>query len=110
MLRKKKVVLRQEKSKDGFRYLGVEIKDNGDLVFEGQDLGAGVEDAFGASEYEWYWTVKAQDIPKFQKAIGSGANILKSLKKSFSDQDAAKIYEFMQGNEIPFESYSRVGD
>ncbi len=110
IFRKKKVILRQERSKTDYRYLGVEIRENGDLAFEGQDLGSGVEGAFGASEYEWYWTVKAQDIPKFQRVIGSRSNILKSLKKSFSGQNAAKLYEFMQDNEIPFESYSRVGD
>lgn len=110
IFRKKKVILRQEKSKTDYRYLRAEIKENGDLAFEGQDLGSGVEGAFGASEYEWYWTVKAQDIPKLQKAIGSRSNILKSLEKSFSGQNAAKLYEFMQDNEIPFESYSRVGD
>ena len=110
IFRTKKVILRQEKSKTDYRYLGAEIKENGDLIFEGQDLGSGVEGAFWASEYEWYWTVKAVDIPKFQNAIGSSSNILKSLKKNFSGHNAAKLYEFMQDNEIPFESYSRVGD
>lgn len=110
IFRKKKLILRQEQSKSNYRYLGAEIKANGDLVFEGQDLGSEVEGALGASEYEWCWTVKAVDIQNFQDSLGSGSNILKSLKKNFSGQNAAKLYEFMQENGIPFESYSRIGD
>ena len=110
IFRTKEVILRQERSKTDSRYLGAKLKENGDLVFEGQDLGSGVEEVFGASEYEWYWTVKAVDIPKFRSAIGSSSNILKSLKRDFSGHNAAKLYEFMQDHGIPFESYSRVGD
>ena len=66
-------MLREERSTDDYRYLSAELKENGDLVFEGQDLGSGVEGAFGCSEYEWSWTVKANDIAQLQQAIGARA-------------------------------------
>lgn len=110
ILKAKKVTLREERSESGYRFLGAEIKDNGDLVFKGQDIGSGVDDAFGYREYEWCWTVKAKDIDLFKKAVGSNVNILESLKKNFSNENAAKLSEFMRNNNVPFESFSRVGD
>lgn len=110
LFKKKNVVLREERKLGDYRFLGVEIKSNGDLVFEGQDLGSDVEKAFGAKEYEWYWTINESDIPKFQKAIGGKGGILTLLEKNFSNEKAAEIYQFMQENEIPFDGYSRIGD
>lgn len=110
LFKKKKVILREERSTGDYRFLGAEIKKDGNLVFEGQDLGSGVESAFGCSEYEWYWTVKKQDIPKFKEAIGGNGNILKLLGENFSGKKAANLYEFMQNNNIPFESWSRIGN
>ncbi len=107
---KKKIILREEQKSGDYRFLGAEIKENGNLVFEGQDLGQGVEDAFGCSEYEWYWTVEKQDIPKFKEAIGGKGDILKLLGKNFCNENAANLYEFMKNNNIPFESWSRIGD
>tara|TARA_R110000787_G_scaffold47962_3_gene115922 strand:- start:422 stop:763 length:342 start_codon:yes stop_codon:yes gene_type:complete len=109
-LKKKKIILREQRHAGDYRYLGAEIKDNGDLVFEGQDLGTTVENVFGHREYEWYWTIKASDIAKFQDAIGSQDNILKLLQKHFTNDKAAGLSQFMQAHNIPFESWSRIGD
>lgn len=106
----KKVVLRNEKTANDYRYLSAEIKENGNLVFEGQDLGSGVEGAFSSSEYEWYWTIKSDDIHLFKNAMGTNGNILTELKQTFSNENAAELYEFMNSNNIPFESWSRIGD
>ena len=97
---KKKVILREERKSGDSRFLGAEIKDNGDLVFEGQDSGTGVEKAYGCTEYEWYWTVKASDIPKLQKAIGDEGKILTLLQQNFSNEKAAGLYKFMQDNNV----------
>ena len=105
-----KIVLREERTGTDYRYLGAEIKENGDLVIAGQDLGSGVEGAFGASEYEWSWTVKANGITKLQEAIGGEGSILALLKQDFSDENAAGLHDFMSSKNIPFETWSRVGD
>jgi hypothetical protein len=106
----KKIILRQEGSKNDSRYLSAELKNNGDLVFEGQDIGNGVKAIFGMSEYEWYWTVKATDIETLQNALGSQGPILELLKQNFSNEKAADLYAFLNNNNIPFESWSRMGD
>jgi len=66
------VVLRDQDDADGTRYLDATIDKAGRLVFEGQDVGAGVERAFGEGyrEYEWRWTVKTDDIPAAVAALG----------------------------------------
>jgi hypothetical protein len=35
----------------------------GDLVLEGQDIGPGVEKFFGDSDYEYWETIKAEQVP-----------------------------------------------
>ena len=106
----KKVVLRKERSESDYRFLSAEIDENGDLVIDGQDLGGGVDSAFGCSEYEWSWTVRAKHIGQLKIALGSRRNILRTLKKRFSDQKAAGLYEFLQKSKVPFEGWSRIGD
>ncbi len=49
--RPNKVILRRNRDQRGYRYLAAELQSNGDLVFVGQDLGAGVSDSFGCCEY-----------------------------------------------------------
>jgi hypothetical protein len=41
-------------------YLSAYIDNSGDLILEGQDLGPGVEEHWGDSDYE-YWTIVAND-------------------------------------------------
>lgn len=110
LCKKKKITLREERKSGDYRFLGAEIKENGDLVIEGQDLLRGIEGAFGCTEYEWYWTVKKPDIQKLQKAIGEKGNILSLLESHFSNEKAATLYDFMQKHNIPFDSWSRIGD
>ena len=108
--KKSKITLREERKSGDYRFLGAEIKDNGDLIFEGQDLGKGVKGAFGCTEYEWYWTIKKSDIPKLQQAIGGVGNILSLLEEHFGNKKASALFEFMLKHDIPFESWSRIGD
>lgn len=66
------VVLREQDDTDGSRYLDATIDKAGRLVIEGQDLGAGVEHAFGEGyrEYEWRWTVRVDDLAAAVEALG----------------------------------------
>lgn len=110
IMNKKTIVLREERKSGDYRFLGAEVKDNGDLVFEGKDLGSGVKAVFDCVEYEWYWTIKAANIPKFKDAIGENGDILELLEKNFSHEKAAGLSDFMNKNDIPFEFWSRIGD
>lgn len=106
----KRIVLREEKSANDYRYLGATLDDNGDLVIEGQDLGDGVQASFGCREYEWIWRIKAKDLPALERLLPNGANILEKLAQKFSNEQASQLYDFLQANTIPFEGWSRIGD
>jgi hypothetical protein len=42
--------------------------------------------------------------------MGGKGNIIDLLEKNFCNEKAADLYEFMQKHNIPFESWSRIGD
>ena len=105
-----KTVLREERLDGDYRYLGIEQKANGDLVFEGQDLGPGVEQAMGTREYEWTWTIKAQHVLALKQALGADGEILSVLKQHFANDKAAGLYNFLNTHQIPVETWSRSGD
>lgn len=105
-----KIILREEQFVDDYRYLGVELNKDGDLVFEGQDLGKSVKEYYGSIEYEWIWTIKAKDILLFENAMGKHGNLLRNIEQEFSGEKAKDLYEFLQKNKIPFESWHRIGD
>lgn len=105
-----KIILREERTKDDYRYLEAKINKDGDLVFEGQDLGEGVKSYYGCIEYEWIWTIKAEHLPLLEKAMGKTGNILKNIELEFGGHKATNLYTFLKENNVPFEVWSRIGD
>jgi len=76
----KSIVLRNSRG----RFLKASIKTDGDLVIEGQDIGAEVEAFFGYSEYEWAWTISAKDCDRLLAALGGEPDLLSALGERFS--------------------------
>ena len=105
-----RVVLRDESTSEDTRHLSASYSESGDLVIEGQDFGAGVEDAFGYREYEWAWTIKEPDLAALSAALSDGSNLLDALARRFSGPNAAFLFMFLTENKIPFEKWSRIGD
>ncbi|MGH9602506.1 MAG: hypothetical protein ACRD24_08975 [Terriglobales bacterium] len=50
--------MREERSPDDVRLLDALINDEGDLVFDGYDLGKSVEEFWGDRDYEWWLYVR----------------------------------------------------
>jgi hypothetical protein len=105
-----RVVLRDERTPGDTRNLSASHSSDGDLVIEGQDLGAGVEHAFGHREYEWVWTIAQADVPALSTALSENGDILDALARRFSGPDAAHLHSFLTENRIPFKTWSRIGD
>lgn len=124
----KRVILRNTCDRLGTQFLSVLMTDFGDVVVEGQDVGDGVEDCFGAGvrEYEWSWTVRKADVRRLAKAlkVPSGflgplkgwfsnkpaKTVLDELETQFSGERSAGLHRFLETHRIPFESWSRLGD
>lgn len=112
MTKERSVVLRDTRDEDGTRYLEARIEENGDLTIQGQDLGAGVESYFGPGtrEYEWCWTIRSPDLPRLREALKAGEDVLAALHARFSGDAAAGLSSFLKEEQVPYESWSRVGD
>ena len=91
-----KIVIYDYKSgKDEQHTLSVEIRDNGDLVFDGYDCGQSVKDWFGDFDFEYWTTIENHNVPKFL------LNLIKEHFKSISE-----IKEWLKKKEIPFDATS----
>ncbi len=106
----KTVVLRNTRDAQGTRYLEASINAEGDLVIEGQDIGPGVEEFFGVSEYEWAWTISARDCDELLDALGAKSDLLSALGERFAGEHAADIQPFLEAEGIRFEAWGRTGD
>jgi hypothetical protein len=86
----RKVVLREERSGDDYRYLGARLTEAGALLIEGQDLGPGVEGHFGAGmfEYEWSWTIEGGALARLRTVLGT-EDVLSGLGARFSGAAAS---------------------
>ncbi len=102
----KSIVLRNSRG----RFLKASINTEGDLVIEGQDLGAEVEKFFGYSEYEWAWTISAKDCDRLLAALGGEPDLLSALGERFSGENAADLQSFLQSEGIKFAAWGRIGD
>ena len=106
----KRVVLRDERDQNGSRYLSASFSDQGDLVFAGQDLGKAVEEFFGESEYEWFWTVRMAALPALAAALAATLSkpddLLLAVQQRFSGNNAAEIGPFLEQHQIPCDKYS----
>ncbi len=105
------VVLRDTSDKGGSRHLTARLDPSGDLVIQGQDLGRGVEEVFGGglSEYEWAWTIRADNVRKLAEALDT-EDVLEGLQAQFSGKRSSELGSFLEGKGMPVEFWSRVGD
>ena len=108
------IVLREEHSAGGSRYLQARITETGDLRIEGQDLGRDVEAVWGAGlrEYEWVITVRATHLPQLIAVLGGmdGDNILSLLAAKCSEDDRYASKSFLEEKGIPIEFWNHVGE
>jgi hypothetical protein len=108
-----RVVLRDSRDEGGSRHLSAALRPDGGLLIDGQDLGPGVEGVFGAgnTEYEWAWTVAADDVPAALAALGGepGADPLAVLARWFGEHRTDPGSRLRDAG-VPVAFWSRVGD
>ena len=104
------VTLRDVQDAGGTRQLWATLEPSGAVKIEGVDRGPGVSEVLGVSEYEWAWTIPAQEIPALVAAMGAGDDVLEALGICFRDERAAGLKQFLETEGIVHESWSRMGD
>jgi hypothetical protein len=104
------VVLRDERGPSNVRRLIAKYAANGDLEFEGQDIGSGVNTSMGYREYEWTLTIKESDLLNLKRALNARTHLLAAIKARFYGENAILIEEFLKNHSIPFDFWNRLGD
>ena len=88
----------------------VRLTDDGGLMIEGHDLGGGVEQFFGAYEYEFKKQFSSDAVARLRDLLGleSDDELLPTIKNRFTYTD--DLEEFLRDNGIEGKFWSRVGD
>ena len=87
------------------------FKENGQLFFDGYDIGKTVKDAWGDSDYEYSYTIEPDEVEKlyalFELKSGDQSGLLKVLKNEFSGNKAYSLFgDFMTANKITYSGFS----
>jgi hypothetical protein len=108
------VVLRDLRDAGGRRFLEARRREDGGIVIEGQDLGPGVESAFGAglTEYEWAWAIEPHAVPATIEALGGheGDDALRLLAAWSGEHGGEDPGSHLREAGVPIGFWSRVGD
>jgi len=108
------ISLRDYRDEGGLRHLGATRMPDGGILIEGQDLGPGVERAFGAglTEYEWAWAVPPDAVPAAVAALDGheGDDPLRLLAGWFEAHGGIDPGTHLRQAGVPVEFWSRIGD
>lgn len=72
----------------------------GDMVFEGQDLGPIVEEMFGDFDFEYNYTIKENDVDLFI------ASLVKECFDKGIFETGGQLRKWMEEHNIPFTTWS----
>ena len=91
------IKLREMEVRGGKSYLDAVIRENGDLVLSGQDVGEFVQQVWGDWDYEYWVTVKSD----YKDTV-----LLHLIKDKFDSE--TKFQEWLKSKDIPceFTSYA----
>ena len=87
------------------------FNEDGQLVFDGYDIGAKVKDFWGDYDYEYSYTIEPEEANKLYKILNITPSnrkaLLLKIKKRFGGNKAySKFGSFMDKNDIKYESFT----
>ena len=105
----KSVVITNARDSKGTMLRVVRLTDDGGLMIEGHDLGPGVEQFFGADEYEFKRQFSSDAVSRLRELLGleSDDELLPNIKERFTD--TAVLEDLLRDNGIKGEFWSWVG-
>jgi hypothetical protein len=85
--------------------------EQGQLYFDGYDIGKKVEDMMGDSDYEYSYTIEPSEFDKFYQIFNLPPDdkqaLLLAIKDRFSNNNAySQLGEFMEEHEIKFKGFT----
>lgn len=101
------VRLREERRGDDSRNLWAYVDEEGSLHIDGQDLGPGTAPVSPDGEYEWFTTVRREDVADLVAALGGRAeeDVLDLLAERFSGEDSYELERVVRESGVPFERF-----
>lgn len=80
-------------------HISVEVDEEGDLLFSGQDLGSTVRELFGDSDYEYWLSIQAEEKDRVLLAL---------IEKLYSGNTSviSEFKEFLESKDIPSRFHS----
>jgi len=87
------------------------FKDTGQLIFEGYDIGQRVQEIWGESDYEYYYTIEPPAVEQLYPLLSvdrlDKAALLLAVKERFGGNEAYSLFgKFMRENNISFSSFT----
>jgi hypothetical protein len=103
MGKKRRVMLRSERSGADSRFLEAFLDEEGNLHIDGQDLGPGTSPMSEDGEYEWFQTIRQEDVPHLVERLGgtAGAHILDLLETHWSGERSYDLEKILREGNIP---------
>jgi hypothetical protein len=91
--------------------MSIYFKENGELFFDGYDIGKTVEKMWGDADYEYTYTIESVEVDRFYKIFslraGDRAGLLQILQDRFSGNNAYSLFgDFMKSHDIKYESFT----
>jgi hypothetical protein len=108
MNKKRKVQLRQERDGADSRYLSIYLDAQDNLHIDGQDLGPGTAPVSADGEYEWFKTIRAEDVPKVVMLLGGneGDDVLDLLEARYTGEGSYELEKRLRESDIKVEFHS----
>lgn len=98
-------VLQNEHRDDG-SWLNIDacLDSDGTLRINGQDLGSVTQSISDDGEYEWFYTIAADDVPKFVVALGgeAGTDAIELLEQCWSGDNAYRLGEAIRSSGVQY--------
>ena len=103
------LVLTDVRDENGTVWRAVTLTEDGGLAIRGQDLGRGVEEFFGGSEYEFERRLCAHATNALRELLGvpAGGDLLTAIADRFPE--SSDLEDFIKEHGVESQFWSRVG-
>lgn len=107
----KKIILYEETRPDIKISMELYFNEQGQLIFDGYDIGKTVEEWHGDSDYEYSYTIEETEVAKIYPILevehGNQASLLLEIKNRFGGNKAySQFGDFLRKHKIDFTSFS----